>query len=97
MFRLVRAIPFFRLLAIAQTLLLARHHLRGLDRGDRRRLRELVLHGRAMSAGEREELRRLLSKLDPGAFAAATAKTWSPVPLPRWMLARLLRLTQSTR
>lgn len=91
MVRLIRAIPFFRLLAIAQTLLLARRHLRGLERGDRHRLRELVLRGRGMSAHERQELRGLLSKLDPGAFAAATAKTWSPVPLPRWMLARLMR------
>jgi hypothetical protein len=91
MFRMMRAIPFFRLLAIAQTLLLARRHLRGLDGGERRRLRELVMHGLAMSAAEREELRRLLSRLEPGAFAAATAKTWSPVPLPRWMLARLTR------
>ncbi len=91
MLRMVRAIPFFRLLAIAQTLLLARRHLRGLDAGDRRRLRELVMRGRAMTSGEREELREVLSKLEPGAFAAATAKTWSPVPLPRWMLARLTR------
>jgi hypothetical protein len=93
MFKLVRAIPFFRLLAIAQTLLLARRHLRGLDRGERRRLRELVMHGWAMSPGERNELRGLLAKLEPKAFTAAAARTWSPVPLPRWMLARLLRLT----
>lgn len=91
MVRMIRAIPFFRLLAIAQTLLLARRHLRGLDRGDRHRLRELVLRGRRMSSDEREELRALLSRLEPRAFAAATARTWSPVPLPRWMLARLTR------
>jgi hypothetical protein len=91
MFRMMRAIPFFRLLAIAQTLLLARRHLRGLDGGERRRLRQLVLHGLTMSSAEREELRWLLSRLEPAAFAAATARTWSPVPLPRWMLSRLTR------
>jgi hypothetical protein len=91
MFRTLRRMPFFKVLAIAQTALLARRHLRGLEASDRRRLRELVMRGHRISPAERDELRRLLSKLEPGAFAAATANAFSPVPLPRRLLARLMR------
>jgi hypothetical protein len=91
MVRLLRRLPFFRLLAIGQTALLARRHLRALDADDRRRLRELVSRGRSMSAAEREELRRLLAKLEPRAFAVTTAGRLSPVPIPRWLAARLSR------
>jgi len=83
--------PLFRLLVVAQTALLARHHLQRLDASDRRRLRELVGRGRAMTRAEREELRRILSKLDPKAFAITTANAFSPVRLPRWLVARLTR------
>ena len=65
MLRLLRRMPFLKVLAIAQTLLLARRHLLRLDSGDRRRLRELARRGRSLSAAERDELRRLLSKLEP--------------------------------
>jgi hypothetical protein len=83
MFRLLRRMPFFKLLAIAQTALLARRHLQRLDGSDRRRLAELVRRGRRLSPGERDELRRLLAKLEPRAFAFATADRFSPFPLPR--------------
>jgi len=83
----VKRIPFFKLLAIAQTVLLARRHLMQLDRHDRRRLRELVTRGAAMSRAERDELARLLAKMEPAAFAAATADRFSPVPL-RWLTRR---------
>jgi plasmid stability protein len=88
---MLRQMPFLRVLAIAQTLLLARRHLRGLDMNDRRRMLELVRHGRAMTPEERDELRRLLSKLEPRAFAFAAANTMSPVRLPRWLVTRLTR------
>jgi hypothetical protein len=84
MLGLVRRLPFFRLLAIGQTVLLARRHLGHLDRDDRRRLSALVRKGRSMSAGEREELRALLSKLEPSAFALAAADSFSPLPLRRF-------------
>jgi hypothetical protein len=87
--RPLRAIPFFRLLAIAQTALLARRHLRGLEPPERRRLRQLVMRGTRMSAAEREELRLLLGKLEPRAFALATANAFSPVRIPRWIGRRL--------
>jgi hypothetical protein len=83
--------PLFRLLAVAQTALLVRRHLQHLDANDRRRLAELVRRGRGMNAAEREELRRLLAKLEPRAFAVTTANAFSPLPLPRWLVARLAR------
>jgi len=86
---MVRAIPFFRLLAIAQTVLLVRRHVRMLDAGDRRRLAELVRRGRRMSAAEREELRGVLAKLEPRVFAAAAADAFSPVHVPRWVKRRI--------
>jgi hypothetical protein len=91
MFRLLRRMPFFRLLALAQTVLLARQHLRKLDPNDRRRLGELVRRGRGMTPAERDELRALLSKLEPRAFAVTTANRISPLPLPRRLANRLSR------
>ena len=84
MFRLVRRMPFFKLLAIAQTALLARRHLQRFDGTDRRRLADLVRRGRRMSAAERDELRALLAKLGPREFAFAAADRFSPLPL-RWL------------
>jgi hypothetical protein len=89
--RPLRAIPFFRLLAIGQTVLLARRHMRGLEPQERRRLRQLVLRGTKMTSAEREELRRILGKLEPRAFALATANAFSPVRMPRWLVTRLSR------
>jgi hypothetical protein len=80
--------PFFRLIAVAEILFLARRHLRRLDAADRRRLWELVRRGRGMDAAERDELRRLLSKVEPRAFAAAAANAFSPIPLPRRFAGR---------
>jgi hypothetical protein len=91
MFGLLRRMPFFKFLAVVQLALLARRHLRRLDAVDRRRLRVLVRRGRAMNRAERNELRRVLGKLEPRAFAAATADAFSPVPLPRWLSGRPAR------
>jgi hypothetical protein len=91
MFRLLRRMPFLKLLAVAQTLLLARRHLQRLDAKDRSRLAELVRRGRSMDRSEREELRRILSKLEPRAFAVATADAFSPVRLPRRFSGRRTR------
>jgi hypothetical protein len=83
MFRLMKKMPLFRLLAIGKTALLARRHFRRLEPGDRQRLLELVRKGRRMRPGERDELRAILSKLGPREFAYATADAFSPVKLPR--------------
>jgi hypothetical protein len=83
MFRTLRHMPFFKVLAIAKLALLARRHLGNLDPGDRRRLAQLVRRGHRLSASEREELRRLVGKLEPRALAWATADAFSPVRLRR--------------
>src|SRR3954447_16243221 len=83
MFRLLKTMPLFRLLAIGRPALLARRHLRRLDADDRHRLIELLRKGRRMSAGERDQLRAILAKLGPGEFAYSTANAFSPVSLPR--------------
>jgi hypothetical protein len=88
MFRTLRRMPFLKFLAIAKTLLLARNHIRRLDRNDRRRLQELARRGTKLNRAERDELRRLLSKLEPRAFAFATADAFSPVRLPRRLAGR---------
>jgi hypothetical protein len=84
MFRLLRRLPFFRLLAIGQTVLLARRHLGRLSPDDRRRLAALVRRGRGTNAAERDELRAILAKLEPKAFALAAADAFSPLPLRRF-------------
>jgi hypothetical protein len=83
--------PYFRVLAIAKTVLLARRHVRRLDASDRRRLAQLARRGTALSAAERDEMRRILAKLEPRAFALATANAFSPVKIPRWIMSRLER------
>jgi hypothetical protein len=54
-------------------------------------LAELVRRGRGMNRADRDELRSLLGKLEPGAFAATTARAFSPVPLPRRLAGRTAR------
>lgn len=83
MFRTLRKMPFFRVLAIAQLALLARRHAQNLKPNERKRLRELVLRGHRLNRSEREELRRLVGKLEPRSFAWATANAFSP-----WRLRR---------
>lgn len=86
--RLVRAMPIFRLVGVAQVALLARTHLQKLTPAERRRLAELARRGRSLSTAEREELRALTAKLDARAFAGAAVGKVSPVPLPRRMTGR---------
>jgi hypothetical protein len=82
MLRVVRRLPFFRILAIGRLALTARRHLQSLSPAERRRLAELVRHGRNLSPAERGELRTLVARLEPGAFARAAAAAFSPVGLP---------------
>jgi hypothetical protein len=85
---LIRRLPFFRVLALAQVALLARRHLQQLEPHERRRLAGLVRRGRSLQPAEREELRTLVGKLDPRAFALGAADTVSPWPLPRRFTGR---------
>ena len=91
MLRSLRRMPFFKLLAVAQVAVLAHRHLQRLDASERRRLSELVRRGQRMDRAERDELRRLLGKLEPRSFAFRTADAFSPVPLPRRLGGRSAR------
>jgi hypothetical protein len=91
MFRILRRMPIFKWLALGQTVMLAWQHLQRLDANDRRRLGQIVRRGRHMSREERGELRRILGKLEPRAFAFTTAGRFSPLPLPRRFAGRSSR------
>jgi hypothetical protein len=65
---------WLRVLAVAQLALLVRRHLGLLQPDERTRLAKLVAQSRGrprtnLSADERQELLRLVQKLEPGAFA----------------------------
>ena len=83
MFRTIRRLPFFKLLAIVQLALLARRHLGVLTPAERHRMLELTRHPKAMTPAERRELRDLALKLEPRAFAGAAVDRLSPLPVPR--------------
>ena len=62
---------WLRVLAAAQIALLIRRHLTKLERDERRRLAALVAKTKGrprtnLSANEREEMLRLVNKLEPG-------------------------------
>jgi hypothetical protein len=79
----IRRLPFFKILAIAQIALLVRRHLKRLTPMERKRMGDLVRRGHRLDRDERDELRGLVSKLEPAAFAFAAADHFSPIPLRR--------------
>ena len=87
---LLRTLPIFRLLAIAEIALLARDHLGRLEPAERRRLVELVRTGRGrgrnLAPAEREELAALVARVEPRLFAGMAADKLSPVPLPKRLI-----------
>jgi hypothetical protein len=69
---------WLRVLAVAQVALLVRRHLKLLEADERSRLAQLVAKSKArpgtnLSANEREEMLRLVRKLEPGQFGRAAA------------------------
>lgn len=80
---MISRLPFFKIFAIAQIALLVRRHLRALSPWERHRMGELVRRGHRLDRDERSELRSLVAKLEPGAFAFAAADRVSPIPLRR--------------
>ena len=83
----IRAIPVFRLILIAELLLVLRQHYLLLDPGERRRLRQLVARGPRMTRAERHELKGLLGKVRPRLLAGAAVEKLSPIPLPNRITA----------
>ena len=86
MFRAVRTLPWFRVLAIAKLALTARRHMRNLTPVERRRMAALARRGHRLAPHERDELRGLVARLEPRVFAAAAADAFSP-----WPVGRVLR------
>jgi hypothetical protein len=87
MFRTLRRMPFFKILAVAQVALLARRHLGALSPAERRRMADLARRARNLTPDERHEFIALASKLEPRAFAVHAADHFSPLPLPKRMLS----------
>ncbi len=87
-----KAVPLARLVLAGKIVLLARKHWHRLEPTERRRLISLVRqgHGRPknLSAGDRDELIRLIHKADPLLFAQVVAQRFSPVPLPSRLAGR---------
>jgi len=64
---------WFRVLAVAKLALLVRHHMRLLEPDERSRLARLVAQSKGrprknLSSNERQELLRLVVKVEPGAL-----------------------------
>jgi hypothetical protein len=79
----LKRIPFFRVLAIAQVAMLLREHLTKLTPAERRRLVTLVRKAKGrpknLKPRERDDLRSLVGKLEPAAFARGAVRKVSPV------------------
>jgi|SRR4051794_19012565 len=79
----LRRIPVVRWIFIAELAIIARRHYLHLTPGERRELFGLMRQGRNLTPKQRDELRRLVRKLEPRAFAGSAANRISPLPLPR--------------
>ena len=74
-----KRIPFLKLLALAQLGMLVRQHFQRLDANERKRLFELVRHPRDLTAADKDELKSLVVKMEPRAFAGSAARHVSPL------------------
>lgn len=81
--KVVRRLPFLRLLAVAKLALVAKKHMEHLTAAERRRLTKLAARPHKLTPRQRKDLRRLVSKLDTRAFAGSAADSFSPLPLPK--------------
>jgi hypothetical protein len=86
MFRMIKRMPYFKLVAIIQLALLARRHLGALTPAERKRMSDLARRGHRLTPAERSELRTLALKLEPRAFAGSAAHRMSPLPVPKWAM-----------
>ncbi|MCW3065201.1 MAG: hypothetical protein JWN32_2373 [Solirubrobacterales bacterium] len=79
----LKRLPVVRLLAIGQIALLLREHVQKLTPAERRRLVELERKAKGrpknLKPREREELRSIVAKLEPKAFAVNAARKVSPI------------------
>jgi hypothetical protein len=86
----LRRLPAAKLLAAAEVAMLAREHVARLSPAERRRVVELVRIGRGrpqnLSEQERDELSRLIAKMEPRVLAGQAVEKLSPVPLPHRLI-----------
>ena len=72
-----------RLILVAEVAMLAGEHVGRLSPRERRRVLELLRHGRGrpsnLSQRERAELATLVAKAEPKLFARSVAKKFSPI------------------
>jgi hypothetical protein len=91
----LRRLPMLRLLALAEVVLLAQHHIEQLTPAERRRVVQLVRLGRGrtrnLTPQERAELSALVEKAEPRAFVAEAVQKVSPVPIPGPVVNRFAR------
>ena len=73
-----KRIPFLKILALAQIAKLANDHFRRLEPAERKQFFQLVRRPRDLTAADKAELKRLLGKMEPGAFAGGAARHASP-------------------
>lgn len=80
---LLKRMPLARLVLIAEVAMLAKAHFERLTPAERRRLVLLVKDARGwpqnLSQRERDELRKLVAKVEPRAFADEAAQRFSPL------------------
>ncbi|MDE3130893.1 MAG: hypothetical protein KGL16_07030 [Acidobacteriota bacterium] len=78
-----KRLPLARLVLIAEVAILAKAHFERLSPAERRRMVLLVKQAKCwpqnLSERERLELRRLVDKVEPRAFADAAAQRFSPL------------------
>jgi hypothetical protein len=82
-----RAIPFMKILAMAEIALLARRHFTLLTPRERGRLVQLIRKAKGrpsnLTKREQDEFSRLVQKAEPRRFAMVAADKLSPVGVPK--------------
>jgi hypothetical protein len=88
--RFANGIPIVGVLLAVEVAAMAWTHLAKLSAAQRRRLLTLIGQSRGrpglLPPGEREELKALLSTLEPRLFLGSAARRLSPVPMPKRLL-----------
>jgi hypothetical protein len=74
-----KRIPFIKIIALAQLAMLARQHYQRLDGNERKRLLDLVRHPQSLTPADKSELKGLVAKMEPRAFAGSAARHVSPL------------------
>lgn len=84
---LVRRLPVFELVVVAEVVMLAKEHYERLTPRERHRIVVLVRAAKGrpanLSSAQRSELEELIAKVEPKLFASSAAERLSPISLRR--------------